>query len=124
MSHQRGAVLGNCDRRGTVLDEAVRIIREEDGHRRLLINAHSTGGLIVALWAHRVRAEGLVDAIFLNSPFFEFNVPRVTRQALGSVFTLVSKFRPYAAVPRGLAQAYGHSSHARHHGEWQVELAL
>ncbi|OLB78220.1 MAG: lysophospholipase [Actinobacteria bacterium 13_2_20CM_2_71_6] len=123
LSHQTPNFVRDISEYFPELDEAVRIIREEDGHRRLLINAHSTGGLIVALWAHRVRAEGLVDAIFLNSPFFEFNVPRVTRQALGSVFTLVSKFRPYAAVPRGLSEAYGHSIHADHHGEWQFELA-
>jgi len=33
------------------LDEAVRIIREENGHERLLVNGHSTGGLVTALWA-------------------------------------------------------------------------
>src|SRR5256714_9463023 len=35
------------------LDEAARIIREEDGHERLLVNAHSTGRLTTAPWAHR-----------------------------------------------------------------------
>lgn len=51
------------------LDEAVRIIREQDGHRRLLVNGHSTGGLIAALWAGRRAGRGLVDGLFLNSPF-------------------------------------------------------
>src|SRR3712207_7753629 len=49
------------------IDEAVRIIREEDGHDRLLINAHSTGGLITSLWAHDRRGQGKVDAMFLRS---------------------------------------------------------
>jgi alpha-beta hydrolase superfamily lysophospholipase len=105
------------------LDEAARIIRTEDGHDRLLVNAHSTGGLITALWAHRVRAEGVVDALFLNSPFFEFNVPPVTRRTIGSLAAAISRFRPYAVVPRNLSEAYGHSIHADHHGEWQFELA-
>jgi len=61
------------------LDEAARIIREEDGHRRLLVNAHSTGGLITALWAHRVRDADIVDGLFMNSPFFEINVPAMQR---------------------------------------------
>ncbi len=104
------------------LDEAVRIIRAEDGRRRLLINAHSTGGLIAALWAHRVRAEGLVDAVFLNSPFFEFNVPPLTRATIGSLAAAISRLRPYAVVPRNLSEAYGHSIHADHHGEWQFDL--
>jgi alpha-beta hydrolase superfamily lysophospholipase len=105
------------------LDEAVRIIRSTDDHERLLINAHSTGGLIAALWAHRARNEGLVDALFLNSPFFEFNVPPLARRTIGPLFALVSRFRPYAAVPRNLSAVYGHSLHADHHGEWQYELA-
>jgi alpha-beta hydrolase superfamily lysophospholipase len=45
----------------TEIDEAVRIIREADGHDTLLVNGHSTGGLIAALWAHRVRGKGLVQ---------------------------------------------------------------
>src|SRR2546421_12255549 len=80
-------------------DEAIRIIRAEDGHERLLVNAHSTGGLITALWAHRVRAEGLVDAIFLNSPFFQVNVPWVTRQTGGPLSTAGAPMRPYATIP-------------------------
>ncbi len=105
------------------LDEAVRIIRGADGHDRLLLNAHSTGGLIAALWAHRVRAEGLVDGLFLNSPFFQFNVPLWTRRTVGPLATAVSRMRPYATVPRGVSMAYGHSIHADHHGEWRYELA-
>ena len=105
------------------LDEAARIIRSEDGHDRLLINAHSTGGLITALWAHRVRAEGIVDAIFLNSPFFEFNVPAMTRRTIGSLAAVVSRYRPYAVLPRSMSEAYGHSIHSDHHGEWTFDLA-
>ena len=105
------------------LDESVRIIREEEGHERLLVNAHSTGGLITALWAHRSRAERLVDAIFLNSPFFQFNVPWWTRQTVGPLSTAVARMRPYATIPRGLSEAYGHSIHADHRGEWKYDLA-
>jgi len=105
------------------LDEAVRVIREEDGHRHLLIDAHSTGGLIAALWAHQHRDRELVDALFLNSPFFEFNVPWWTKQTVGALSAVVSRFRPYAAVPRGLHPVYGHSIHADHHGEWDFDLA-
>jgi alpha-beta hydrolase superfamily lysophospholipase len=105
------------------LDEAVRIIREEDGYERLLIDAHSTGGLITALWAHRVRDAGLVEGLFLNSPFFQFNVPWLTRQTLGPLSQAVSRMRPYATIPRGVSLAYGHSIHADHHGEWRYDLA-
>jgi alpha-beta hydrolase superfamily lysophospholipase len=105
------------------IDEAVRVIREEDGHERLLINAHSTGGLVAALWAHQNRATGQVDAMFLNSPFFEFNEPRWIRQTVGPMSAVVSRFRPYAIMPRGLHPVYGHSIHADHYGEWQFDVA-
>lgn len=105
------------------LDEAVRIIRSEDGHRQLLINAHSTGGLITSLWAHRVRDAGLVDAMFLNSPFFEFNFPWLTRTTIGAAYSAITRMRPYSVVPSGVSTAYGHSIHADHHGEWQFNLA-
>ena len=32
------------------LDEAYRLITERDGHRRVLLSGHSTGGLIGSLW--------------------------------------------------------------------------
>jgi alpha-beta hydrolase superfamily lysophospholipase len=105
------------------IDEAVRVIRDEDGHDRLLLNAHSTGGLIAALWAHRVRSDELVDGLFLNSPFFQFNVPWLTRQTLGPAARVLSRMRPYATIPRNVSLAYGHSIHADHHGEWDYDLA-
>jgi alpha-beta hydrolase superfamily lysophospholipase len=105
------------------LDEAVRIIRAEDGHERLLINAHSTGGLIAALWAHDNRAAKNVDAMFLNSPFFQFNVPWLTRQAMGRLSAALARVRPYATIPRGLRPTYGQSIHSDHYGEWDFDLA-
>jgi alpha-beta hydrolase superfamily lysophospholipase len=104
------------------LDEAAKIIKSEDGHERLLINAHSTGGLIAALWAHHVRDAGLIDAMFLNSPFFEINAGWLTRQTLGPLFGAISRYRPYALLPRTLSPVYGHSIHADHHGEWSYDL--
>jgi alpha-beta hydrolase superfamily lysophospholipase len=106
----------------TELDRAVDIIRTEDGHDRLLVNAHSTGGLIAALWAHHIRDRGTVDALFLNSPFFDFNVSRLTLATLGPLYRGIARFRPYTNIPRGVYAAYGHSIHADHHGEWDFDL--
>jgi alpha-beta hydrolase superfamily lysophospholipase len=103
------------------LDEAARIIRAEDGHDRLLVNAHSTGGLITPLWA--ASRPGAVQAMFLNSPFFQFNVPWPTRQAIGPTFSMLAKARPYAILPMSLSDAYGKSIHADHNGQWQYDLA-
>jgi alpha-beta hydrolase superfamily lysophospholipase len=104
------------------IDEAVRIIREEEGHDTLLVNGHSTGGLIAALWAHRVRGAGRVQGLFLNSPFFEFNESWIMRKGLTKLVNVYGAVRPYATMPQALGQTYGHSLHRTYHGEWDYDL--
>jgi alpha-beta hydrolase superfamily lysophospholipase len=105
------------------LDEAARIIRSEDGHETLLVAAHSTGGLITALWAHRRRAARLVDAVFLNSPFFDLNVPALLRGQASSTAEWLGRHRPYRVLPLPRFLVYGHTLHVDHHGEWSYDLA-
>jgi alpha-beta hydrolase superfamily lysophospholipase len=105
------------------IDEAVRIIREGDGHDTLLVNGHSTGGLIAALWADRVRGRGVVQGLFLNSPFFEFNEPWIVRHGLTPLVKLVGGARPMAGMPQELGKTYGLSLHRDHHGDWDYNLS-
>ncbi|MFE3449532.1 alpha/beta hydrolase [Nonomuraea sp. NPDC059194] len=102
------------------IDQAVRIIRES--HDELVVNAHSTGGLVAALWADRVRGRGLVDGLVLNSPFFDLNVPFPLRLAADLLKTPLSyTTRP---LPLGISTAYGQSIHRDHGGEWDFDLEL
>lgn len=103
------------------LDEAVRRIRER--HGKLLVNAHSTGGLAVALWADRLRGKGMVDAIFFNSPFLAVNAPWPVRVFGPLVVRPVGRFAPSAHVPVPLSGANAQSLHRDHHGEWDFDLA-
>ncbi|MBW6432189.1 alpha/beta hydrolase [Actinoplanes hulinensis] len=105
------------------LDEAVRIIREQDGHDQLLVSAHSTGGLITSLWAHCRHERGMIDGLFLNSPFFDFNLPWLMRRPLMSMVLAVTGRRPYRKIPTASLGLYGKSLHADHHGEWTYDLA-
>ena len=105
------------------LDEAVRIIREEDGHDRVLLGGHSTGGLITSLWAHSRQGRGLVDGLFLNSPFFDFNTPWLVRRPLMSAITATTSRRaPYRVIPVKALGLYGQSLHADERGEWTYDL--
>lgn len=106
------------------LDEAARIVRSEDGHDTLLVMAHSTGGLITALWAHRRRAARLVDGLILNSPFFDLNLPWLLRRPVLEATVWLSRRQPYSIVKRPLYPVYGHSLHADHRGEWSYDLSL
>jgi len=123
LSHQTANYIRNIDDYFVELNEALRVIRDEDGHSRLLVNGHSTGGLIAALWAHERRDDGVIDALFLNSPFLEFNIPAGARAALGPTFSAIARSRPYTLLPAGLNQVYGRSIHADHDGEWDYNLA-
>jgi alpha-beta hydrolase superfamily lysophospholipase len=122
-SHQTANFVDDITKYFVELDEALRIIREVDGHTRVLVNGHSTGGLTSALWAHRRSEAGGIDALFLNSPFFEFNVPPAVRNVIGPTFGAIAKTKPYALVPSGLNQVYGRSIHRDHEGEWDYNLA-
>jgi alpha-beta hydrolase superfamily lysophospholipase len=103
------------------IDEAVRLIREDND--LLLLNGHSTGGLVSSLWADHVRGQGLIDGLFLNSPFFELNVPAGVRRTLAPVVRALAKGRPTMAFPVGVSRAYVHSIHRDHDGEWDFDLA-
>jgi alpha-beta hydrolase superfamily lysophospholipase len=104
------------------IDEAVRIIREDDGHDLLILNGHSTGGLTGSLWAHRMRGQGLIDGLVLNSPFLDLNAPWMARNALADAVGLLGLRRPYATLPLNLPSHYGRSLHREHDGEWDFDL--
>ena len=104
------------------LDESARIIREVDGHDQLLVAGHSTGGLITSLWSHSRQGQGLVDGLFLNSPFFDFNVPWLLRRPFMTVVGGTSKRRPYRILPMSTLGLYGQSLHSEHRGEWTYDL--
>jgi alpha-beta hydrolase superfamily lysophospholipase len=105
------------------LDEAVRIIREEDGHDQVLLGGHSTGGLITSLWSHSRQGQRLVDGLFLNSPFFDFNVSWFLRRPVLNAVCGGARRSPYRIVPLKSLGLYGQSLHAEHRGEWTYDLA-
>lgn len=104
------------------LDAAARLVREVDGHDTLLVNGHSTGGLIAVTWAHARRETDVLDGIFLNSPFFDFNTPWLLRRPLMAAVCRLEKRAPYRIVPAGVSTVYGQSLHAEHRGEWRYNL--
>jgi alpha-beta hydrolase superfamily lysophospholipase len=103
------------------IDEAVRLIREENDV--LLVNGHSTGGLVTALWADRVRGQGLIDGLFLNSPFLELNVPAAVRVLAGPLVRAAARVRPLGVFPTATSESYVRTIHRDHGGEWDFDLA-
>jgi len=89
----------------------------------VLLVGHSTGGLICSLYVARGARRAQVRALWLNSPFFDWNVPPFRRAQLG-VAALVGQAFPYLNDPKGLRRAYGRSLHREFGGEWDYELRL
>lgn len=65
--------------------------------RRLVLLGHSTGGLVLSLWAS--RHPGRADAVVLNSPWLEFQLGAV-RTAILPVVELGARWRPHDAAPQ------------------------
>lgn len=102
------------------IDEAVRLIRE-DGHETVIVNGHSTGGLIASIWLH-ARGGDAVDGLFLNSPFFDINAPWLLRRPGAAVIGRIAGAKPYATMPITVPGFYGRSLHIDHDGEWSYNL--
>ena len=93
-----------------------------DGHDRLLVNAHSTGGLVTSLWAHDRRDQGTVDALVLNSPYLDVNGPAMVRKVVAPVAAWLGRIRPHAELRLTLSEVYGRSLHRDYDGEWEYDL--
>ncbi|MCC5581298.1 alpha/beta hydrolase [Microtetraspora sp. AC03309] len=120
LAHQTRGLVASVTEHFPEIDEAVRIIRAD--HDELTVSAHSTGGLIAVLWADRVRGRGLVDALVLNSPFLDLNVPALLRGAADALGGVLARLPATAVLPLGAATAYGTSLHRDHRGEWDYDL--
>jgi alpha-beta hydrolase superfamily lysophospholipase len=106
------------------LDAASRLIRDRDGHERVIISGHSTGGLITALWSDRRRVEGrqMADAFVLNSPWLDLQGSFFLRTAGTEAINRLGQRRPYAVVPRTVTGVYGETLHRDLRGEWDFDL--
>ena len=104
------------------VDTAMQMLRDVEGVQRVLLNGHSTGGLVAALYAHRGRHRQSVDAVFLNSPFLDMNLPAWQQRWVEPVLSALGRWFPRWRLP-GLSTVYGQTVHADHHGEWQYDTA-
>jgi len=105
------------------LHAAARVIREELGHDRLVVMGHSTGGLLASLWAHSVRHSGVVDAVVLNSPWFDLNAPWFRRVVSTRLVDALGPLDPLRVVSRG-GSPYSRRLHVSNGGRWHYDLGL
>ena len=104
------------------ITRALEIIEGEVGGP-VLLAGHSTGGLIASLYADAGEKKESVAALWLNSPFFEFNVPPADRFKLG-VAAAAGILFPFLKDPKGLPRDYAKSLHRDYGGEWEFDFRL
>lgn len=82
------------------IDLALAIMRAETSTpRRLVMLGHSTGGLVLSLWADRHRGEA--DALVLNSPWLDLQLGSALRAAMKPVVDFRARISPqHAAFPQ------------------------
>ncbi|TGE22239.1 alpha/beta hydrolase [Hymenobacter aquaticus] len=103
------------------LDAALAVLLAE-GCRTIVLSGHSTGGLIVALYAQEGARRAAVAALFLNSPFLEMHQSWLNRAVAVPLAAAVGRFAPGLKIPANLPTAYGESLHQRYRGEWDYHL--
>lgn len=119
--HQTPNYITSLEEYDEELDEAARIIRDDDGHRVLTVMGHSTGGLIASLWANRRSGRGVVDALVLNSPWFDLNASLFQRTIGTAAVHRLGTIKPRTQVS-SLGPAYGRYLHADSGGAWTYDL--
>lgn len=85
----------------------------------VLIEGHSTGGLIVALYASRYA--GAVDGVVLNAPWLDLNEPWAVRTLVAPLVRTFGHLVPRMPISN-LGANYGRSLHVSTGGEWEYEL--
>lgn len=101
------------------LDYAINFIKTKNPETQLVLMGHSTGGLLVSYYAHNGALRYQIAGLILNSPFLDFNMPKLVKWCIPSVSDLMVKLNPYASFKGGVSNVYGESLLKRCHGEWE-----
>jgi alpha-beta hydrolase superfamily lysophospholipase len=110
----------DLDDYGVELGMAADIIAAD--HDRMVLAAHSTGGLIASLWA--AKNPDRVSALVLNSPWLDLQGSAMVR-ALGTpVIDAVGHSMPTSVLRLPDSGFYARVLHTSHEGEWDYDLAL
>src|SRR3989338_6140175 len=86
----------------------------------VLLAGHSTGGLVCSLYAAEGERRAQVRALWLNSPFFEFNASG-SRLFQLKIAKALGRFFPFLNNPRAVLPAYVRSLHKNWNGEWEFD---
>ena len=123
LPHQTAAYVGDLAEHFEEVDAAWQRIVERDGHDRVVVSAHSTGGLVMSLWADARQPAALVGTV-LNSPWLDLAGSVLVRVVGTPVIKQLGSRAPMREIKRTVNGLYGRSLHRDHDGEWDFDLTL
>lgn len=121
LPHQKFYNVRNISEYDAEITQALNIIADE-GHNAVLLSGHSTGGLITTLYATHHPEHPLIKALWVNSPFYDFNMPTWKKKYALPKLSALGKYLPNLKFPSELNKWYVPSIHQKFHGEWNFNL--
>lgn len=103
------------------ISQALDII-EAENHDAVLLCGHSMGGLITTLYAAHHPNHSLIQALWVNSPFYDFNINPIKKKIGLPNLSRVGKICPDLKFPSELNKWYVSSLHKSLKGEWDFNL--
>jgi alpha-beta hydrolase superfamily lysophospholipase len=109
----------------TELERALELMQAAE----VLICAHSTGGLVVALWLDRLRRRGeiarrRITGLVLNSPWLDLQGPAILRTApTAAAIRALSRIDKKRVLRPPAEGGYGATLHKEYGGEFEYNLA-
>ncbi len=102
------------------LEAALQAVRADLGaHAAIMGMGHSTGGLVLSLWAN--RHPGVLRGLILNSPWLELAGAAALRTLSAPAIHQLARLNPKAPLPNIDAGNYGRSLTDRNDATWTVD---
>lgn len=121
LPHQKFYNVRNLSEYDAEISQALDIIAHE-AHDSVLLSGHSTGGLTTTLYVAHHPEHPLIKALWLNSPFYDFNMPTWKKKLALPKLSALGKYCPNLRFPSELNKFYVQSLHSAFHGEWNFNL--
>ena len=122
-SLRRGHLHGfitDLDDYGAELAAAVDVIGQS--HDQLVLMGHSTGGLIISLWAG--KNAGRIDGLILNAPWLDFQGLAMIRTLSSPVIDALGSSLPTSVLKLPDSGLTARTLHISQGGEWDYDLDL
>lgn len=123
LPHQKPNMFRDVSEYFEELDYSIDFIRSA-GNKKVFLLGHSTGGLVSTIYAQEGNGEHKIDALVLNSPYFENNVPPLARKLVMPLLAMIGRFFPASYTGIKLEDGYAKSIHQSGYGEWDYDLSL